>query len=70
MLCKIGPTELTGVDIRKFELYTRRGISAATLSGGYEGAKKFYEAETGSSFEKDLEKARKYYESENNKQER
>lgn len=70
MLCRIGPTELHPFDIRKFELYTRRGISAAALSGGYEGAKKFYETETGSSFEKDLEKARKYYESENNKQER
>lgn len=66
MLCRIGPTELHPFDIRKFELYTRRGISAAALSGGYEGAKKFYEAETGSSFEKDLEKARKYYESKNN----
>ncbi len=66
MLCRIGPTELHPFDIRKFELYTRRGISVAALSGGYEGAKKFYEAETGSSFEKDLEKARKYYESKNN----
>lgn len=66
MLCRIGPTELHPFDIRKFELYTRRGISAAALSGGYEGAKKFYEAETGSSFEKDLEKARTYYESKNN----
>jgi hypothetical protein len=57
-------------DIRKFELYTRRGISAAALSGGYEGAKAYYEAETGSSFEKDMELARKYYESKNNKQKR
>jgi len=65
-MCQTCPIWLTGVDIRKFELYTRRGISAAALSGGYEGAKKFYEAETGSSFEKDLEKARKYYESKNN----
>jgi len=69
-MCQTCPIWLTGVDIRKFELYTRRGISAAYLSGGYEGAKKFYEAETGSSFEKDLEKARKYYEGKNNKQER
>jgi len=69
-MCQTCPIWLTGVDIRKFELYTRRGISAAYNAGGYEGAKKFYEAETGSSFEKDLEKARKYYESENNKQER
>jgi len=69
-MCKTGTIELHPFDIRKFELYTRRGISAAALSGGYEGAKKFYEAETGSSFEKDLEKARKYYESKNNKQER
>ena len=69
-MCKTGTTELTGVDIRKFELYTRRSISVAALCGGYEGAKKFYEAETGSSFEKDLEKARKYYEGKNNKQER
>ena len=69
-MCRIGTTELNPIDQRKFELFTRVGISAAALSGGYEGAKKFYEAETGSSFEKDLEKARKYYESENNKQER
>ena len=69
-MCKSGTTELTGVDIRKFELYTRRGISAAYNAGGYEGAKACYESETGSSFEKDLEKARKYYESENHKQER
>lgn len=69
-MCKSGTTELHPFDIRKFELYTRRGISAAALSGGYDGAKKFYEAESGSSFEKDLEKARKYYESENHKQER
>ena len=54
-MCKTGTIELHPFDIRKF---------------GYEGAKKFYEAETGSSFEKDLEKARKYYESKNNKQER
>lgn len=69
-MCKSGTTELHPFDIRKFELYTRRGISAAALSGGYEGAKACYEAETGSTFEKDLEKARKYYESENHKQER
>ena len=70
-MCRIGTTELNPIDQRKFELFTRVGISAAALSGGYEGAKKFYEAETGSSFEKDLEKERKYtYESENNKQER
>lgn len=69
-MCRIGTTELNPIDQRKFELFTRVGISAAALSGGYEGAKKFYEAETGSSFEKDLEKARKYYESKNNKQER
>ena len=67
---KSGTTELHPFDIRKFELYTRRGISAAAMSGGYDGAKKFYEAETGSSFEKDLEQARKYYEGKNNKQER
>ena len=65
-MCQTCPIWLTGVDIRKFELYTRRWISAAYLSGGYEGAKKFYEAETGCSFEKDLEKARKYYEGKNN----
>lgn len=65
-MCKSGTTELNPIDQRKFELYTRRGISAAALSGGYEGAKKLYEAETGSSFEKDLEKARNYYESKNN----
>lgn len=69
-MCRIGTTELNPIDQRKFELFTRVGISAAALSGGHEGAKKFYEAETGSSFEKDLEKARKYYESKNNKQER
>lgn len=69
-MCKSGTTELHPFDIRKFELYTRRGISAADLSGGYDGAKTFYEAETGSSFEKDLEKARKFYESKNNEQER
>lgn len=69
-MCKTGTIELHPFDIRKFELYTRRGISAAYNVGGYDGAKKFYEAETGSSFEKDLEKARKQYESENNKQKR
>lgn len=69
-MCKSGTTELHPFDIRKFELYTRRGISAAYNAGGYEGAKKLYEAETESSFEKDLEKARKFYESENNEQER
>ena len=69
-MCKSGIIELTGVDIRKFELYTRRGISAAYNAGGYAGAKACYEAETGRSFEEDLEKARKYYESKNNKQER
>ena len=65
-MCKSGTTELHPFDIRKFELYTRRGISVAALSGGYEGAKKFYEAETGSSFKKKKKKARKYYESKNN----
>ena len=69
-MCKTGTTELHPFDIRKFELYTGRGISAAYNAGGYEGAKACYEAETGSSFEKDLEKARKYYEGKNNKQER
>lgn len=69
-MCKSGTTELNPIDQRKFELFTRVGISAAALSGGYEGAKTFYEAEKGSSFEKDLEKARTYYESENNKQKR
>lgn len=69
-MCKTGTIELTGVDIRKFELYTRRGISAAYLSGGYDGAKACYEAETGRSFEEDLVKARKYYEGKNNKQKR
>lgn len=65
-MCRIGITELNPIDHRKFELFTRVGIYAAALSGGYEGAKKFYEAETGSSFEKALETARKYYESKNN----
>lgn len=69
-MCKTGTIELHPFDIRKFEVYTRIGISAAYNAGGYDGAKKFYEAETGSSFEKDIEKARKYYESENNKQKR
>ena len=69
-MCKSGTIELHPFDIRKFELYTRRGISPAALSGGYEGAKKFYEAETGRSFDKDMELARKYYESKNNKQKR
>jgi hypothetical protein len=69
-MCKTGTIELTGVDIRKFELYTRRGISAAYNAGGYEGAKACYEAETGRSFEEDMELARKYYESKNNKQKR
>lgn len=69
-MCKSGTTELNPIDQRQFELFTRVGISAAALSGGYEGAKKFYEDETGSSFEKDLEKARKYYEGKNHKQER
>ena len=55
-MCKSGIIELTGVDIRKFELYTRRGISAAYNAGGYEGAKACYEAETGRSFQEDLEK--------------
>ena len=65
-MCRIGTTELNPIDQRKFELFTRVGISAAALSGGYEGAKTFYEVETGSSLEKDLENARKYYESKNN----
>lgn len=69
-MCKSGTTELNPIEQRQFELFTRVGISAAALSGGYDGAKACYEAETGSSFEKDLEKARKYYESENHKQER
>ncbi|MBR6892606.1 MAG: hypothetical protein IKN15_05155 [Bacteroidaceae bacterium] len=51
-MCKSGTTELNPIDQRQFELFTRVGISAAALSGGYEGAKKFYEDETGSSFEK------------------
>lgn len=69
-MCKSGTTELNPIEQRKFELFTRVGISAAALSGGYEAAKKFYEAETGRSFEKDMELARKYYESKNNKQKR
>lgn len=69
-MCKTGTIELHPFDIRKFELYTRRGISAADNAGGYEGAKACYEAETGRSFEKDMELARKYYESKNNKQKR
>ena len=54
-----GTTELNPIDQRKFELFTRVGISAAALNGGYEGAKKFYESKTGRSFDKDLELARK-----------
>ena len=69
-MCKTGTTELNPIDQRKFELFTRVGISPDALSGGYEGAKKFYEAKTGRSFEKDMELARKYYEDKNNKQKR
>jgi len=65
-----GATELNPLDQRKFELFTRVGISPAALSGGYEGAKKFYEAKTGWSFDKDMGLARKYYEGKNNKQKR
>ena len=50
-MCRIGITELNPIDHRKFELFTRVGIYAAALSGGYEGAKKLYTPETGSSFE-------------------
>ena len=69
-MCKSGTTELTVAEIRQLELFTGVGISAANLSGGYEGAKACYEAETGRSFEKDLEEARKWYENKNNKQKR
>jgi len=54
-------TDLHVFDIMRFELFTRVGISAAYLSGGYEGAKACYEGNTGRSFEVDMNLARNYY---------
>lgn len=51
------PYELNGVDIRRFELYTREGISHVASEGGYDAVKEYYEKKAGRSFGKDMELA-------------
>lgn len=52
------PNELSVVDIRRFELYTRVCISHVALEGGYDAVRAYYEKKTGRSFDKDMELAR------------
>ncbi len=52
------PHELNVVDIRRFELYTRVGISHVALEGGYDAVREYYEKKTGRSFDKDMELAK------------
>lgn len=51
--------ELNVVDIRRFELYARVGISHVALDGGYAAVRAYYEKKTGRSFDKDMELAKK-----------
>jgi hypothetical protein len=48
--------------IRQFELFTCVGIAHADFVGGYDEVKRCYVADTGRSFEEDLELSDKYWE--------
>lgn len=54
--------ELGAIETRCFELFTRVGISHIALTGGYAGAKAYFEGEfPGRSFDLDMERAKTWY---------
>jgi hypothetical protein len=56
--------ELGAIETRLFELFTGVGISHVALTGGYAGAKKYYEEKfPGRSFDLDMERATADYRS-------
>jgi hypothetical protein len=56
--------ELGVIETRLFELFTGVGISHVALTGGYAGAKEYYEGEfPGRSFDLDMERATADYRS-------
>lgn len=56
--------ELGVIETRCFELFTRVGISYVAMTGGYAGAKAYYEGKfPGQSFDFDMERAMADYRS-------
>lgn len=54
--------ELGVIETRRFELFTRVGISHIAMAGGYAGAKTYYEGKfPGRSFNLDMELASQYF---------
>ena len=54
--------ELGVIETRLFELFTRVGISHVAMTGGYVGAKEYYEGKfPGRSFDLDMERAMTWY---------
>ena len=54
--------ELGVIETRKFELFTGVGISYVAMTGGYAGAKAYYEGTfPGRSFDLDMQRASQYF---------